>query len=108
MDTSEKNQDTERYMKIILDGNLKSMSAYTISILINLITELKTYISAKTSLRISGCISNYKNSQGNSLGVVLSGLKMDVISLTSDTQAYKMLGNGWCVEVIKHIFQYLK
>ena len=26
----------------------------------------------------------------------------------SDTQAYKMLGNGWCVEVIKHIFQWLE
>ena len=26
----------------------------------------------------------------------------------SDTQAYRMLGNGWCVEVIKHIFQWLE
>ena len=26
---------------------------------------------------------------------------------TSDTQIYKMLGNGWCVEVIKHILSYL-
>jgi len=26
----------------------------------------------------------------------------------SDTQAYKMLGNGWTVEVIKHILQWLK
>lgn len=25
----------------------------------------------------------------------------------SKTQIYKMLGNGWTVEVIKHIFQYL-
>lgn len=25
----------------------------------------------------------------------------------SDSQAYKMLGNGWTVEVIKHIFKYL-
>ena len=27
--------------------------------------------------------------------------------VVSDTQAYKMLGNGWCVEVIKHIFSFL-
>lgn len=27
--------------------------------------------------------------------------------IVSDTQQYKMLGNGWTVEVIKHIFQYL-
>lgn len=26
----------------------------------------------------------------------------------SETQIYKMLGNGWTVEVIKHIFRYLK
>lgn len=26
----------------------------------------------------------------------------------SDTQAYRMLGNGWTVEVIKHIFQFIK
>ena len=26
----------------------------------------------------------------------------------SDTQAYRMLGNGWTVEVIKHIFQYIE
>ena len=25
----------------------------------------------------------------------------------SDTQQYKMLGNGWTVEVIKHIFSFL-
>ena len=25
----------------------------------------------------------------------------------SDTQKYKMLGNGWTVEVIKHIFSYM-
>jgi len=26
----------------------------------------------------------------------------------SDTQRYKMLGNGWTVDVISHIFSYLK
>ncbi len=25
----------------------------------------------------------------------------------SDSQAYRMLGNGWCCEVIKHIFSFL-
>jgi site-specific DNA-cytosine methylase len=25
----------------------------------------------------------------------------------SDSQAYRMLGNGWTVEVIKHFFQFL-
>ena len=26
----------------------------------------------------------------------------------SDTQRYKMLGNGWNIETIKHIFKYIK
>ena len=26
----------------------------------------------------------------------------------SDTQAYKMLGNGWTVEVIKHILKHME
>lgn len=26
----------------------------------------------------------------------------------SDTQRYKMLGNGWNIETIKHIFKYLR
>ena len=26
----------------------------------------------------------------------------------SDTQAYRMLGNGWNIETIKHIFQYIE
>ena len=31
-----------------------------------------------------------------------------VVSKTvSDTQRYKMLGNGWTVDVIAHIFSYL-
>ena len=25
----------------------------------------------------------------------------------SDSQAYRMLGNGWTIEVIKHFFQFL-
>ena len=29
-------------------------------------------------------------------------------SCVSDTQRYKMLGNGWTVDVIAHIFQRLK
>lgn len=26
----------------------------------------------------------------------------------SDTKRYKMLGNGWTIEIIKHIFKYLE
>lgn len=38
------------------------------------------------------------------LQTVLSWYKWDV----SDTQQYKMLGNGWTIEVIKHIFNQIK
>lgn len=33
--------------------------------------------------------------------------KTGEVKPTSDTQIYKVLGNGWTVEVIKHIFSFL-
>ena len=30
-----------------------------------------------------------------------------IIGIDPDTQAYKMLGNGWTVEVIKHILSHI-
>jgi len=33
---------------------------------------------------------------------------MENISLNSDSQRYKMLGNGWTVDVIAHILTYVQ
>jgi site-specific DNA-cytosine methylase len=38
----------------------------------------------------------------------LQTVKDEYTNCVSDTQRYKMLGNGWTVEVIAHIFNYLK
>jgi DNA (cytosine-5)-methyltransferase 3A len=37
----------------------------------------------------------------------LQTVKDGYTEVVSDTQRYRMLGNGWTVEVIKHIFSYL-
>lgn len=37
----------------------------------------------------------------------LPTVKDGYTSVVSDTQRYKMLGNGWTVDVIAHIFSYL-
>lgn len=38
----------------------------------------------------------------------LQGVKDNYTDCVSDTQRYRMLGNGWTVDVIAHIFSYLK
>tara|TARA_R110000744_G_C19309956_1_gene556616 strand:+ start:864 stop:1460 length:597 start_codon:yes stop_codon:yes gene_type:complete len=42
---------------------------------------------------------------GNSLEMELSSLETVNIEETSNTNRYKMLGNGWTVDVIAHIFK---
>ena len=37
----------------------------------------------------------------------LQGVPDDYFKVSSNTQAYKMLGNGWQVDTIEHIFKYL-
>lgn len=37
----------------------------------------------------------------------LQTVRDNYTSIVSDTQRYKMLGNGWTVDVIKHIFSYM-
>lgn len=37
----------------------------------------------------------------------LQTVEDNLTSCVSDTQRYKMLGNGWTVEVIKHIFSFI-
>jgi site-specific DNA-cytosine methylase len=38
----------------------------------------------------------------------LQTVKDGYTNYVSDTQRYKMLGNGWTVDVISHIFSYIK
>ena len=38
----------------------------------------------------------------------LQGFEDDYTKGVSDSQRYKMLGNGWQIDTIQHIFEYLK
>lgn len=67
----------------------------------------KTYSFAQKH-NINKYTLNCKLSQGNLLEMDLSSLKMESIVEISDSQRYKMLGNGWTVDVIAHIFNGLK
>lgn len=99
---------TEKYMKIILEENSTEMKSFIILILLKLIMKLKiyTFVSQKANIRF--CIDNLKESQVNWLKVELSDLKMENIISCSDTQRYKMIGNGFNVKVIEHILSYIK
>jgi len=63
----------------------------------------KTYSFAQTH-NINKYTLNCKLSQGNSLEMDLSSLKMESIVEISNTQRYKAIGNGWTCDVIAWIF----
>ena len=48
-------------------------------------------------------IDSLSDWQHHSLKMELSSLKMGNIGGVSNSAAYKMLGNGWTCEVIKHL-----
>jgi len=82
---------------------LIQMILSTILILINQTTNQKTYMSVP-ALSTKIFISNLNELLlGSSKGKSLF-LKMENIKKISNTQRYKMLGNGWTVDVIAHIF----
>jgi len=97
----------EQLQKKNSEENLsKELKLYTILILINLIIIQTISLSLRnqsTQLYINSSI----RLQENSLELVLSYIKKDDAKQTSDSAIYRMLGNGWTVEVIKHIFSYL-
>lgn len=99
---------TDKYMRILLEEHLKEMRLFIILILLKLITELKIYTYVMDKANILFYIDNLKLLRGNLLSVDISNLRMESISLMSNTQRYKMLGNGWTVAVIKHFYQYLR
>lgn len=69
------------------------------------------------------CISTASGGQGSATGLYyikkrirkltplecerLQTVKDNYTSIVSDTQRYKMLGNGWNIETIKHIYKYI-
>lgn len=99
---------TELLSKNILEENLSPMRLCIILIVIKSITQLKTFMFAKGNQSTQFSIDNLRLSQGGSLKWDISNLKTENIkSIVSNTQRYKMLGNGWTVDVIAHILKHI-
>ena len=68
-------------------------------------------ITISTRVNASSCTHIYKNSCIRRLTPTecerLQTVKDGYTNYVSDTQRYKMLGNGWTVDVIAHIFSYI-
>lgn len=76
------------------------------STLINWIIARTIFTYAQTK-NICVCIGNSSEWQRHSLNTDLLYLRTGIIKKTSDSSCYRMLGNGWTVEVIKHFFSFL-
>lgn len=101
-------QSTEEFLKITLAGNSIEENVFTISILIKQIIELRTYIFSILKANTKKLILNFLLSQLSVSSVALLSLRMGIIESTSATQQYRLLGNGWNIETIKHIFSFMK
>ena len=93
--------------KKYLDANSKTEKSYTISILTNWIIAKAIFMCAKATKNTWLYIDSWSELQQNSLNLELSSLRMESTKKISDTSAYRMLGNGWTVEVIKHILLHI-
>lgn len=100
--------NTGLYMKIILEESLLEKMLFTTLILIKLIIDLKIYTFVTDKANIHFYIDSLKNWQGNLLRVELSSLTVENIRLCSNSQRYKMIGNGWTVDIISWIFSFIK
>ena len=92
--------------KLSVENSSKELKLSIILTLINLIITQATLLSSQkkpTQLYINSSIEL----QGDLLKLDLLYLEMGNIRQTSDSSIYRMLGNGWTVEVIKHILSYL-
>lgn len=93
--------------KKYLDANSKTEKSYTISILTNWIIAKAIFMCTKATKNTWLYIDSWSELQQNSLNLELSSLRMESTKKISDTSAYRMLGNGWTVEVIKHILSHI-
>lgn len=93
--------------KKYLDANSKTEKSYTISILTNWIIAKAIFMCAKATKNTWLYIDSWSELQQNSLNLELSSLRMESTKKISDTSAYRMLGNGWTIEVIKHILSHI-
>ena len=98
--------NTDLSLRIILVESSVEARLSIMLIAIKLIIALKIYMFVGHKVSIQFYIDSLSELRENLLSVELSSLKVEVTKLmVSNSQRYKMLGNGWTVEVIKHIFE---
>lgn len=101
-------QGTDISWSITWEDTLNVMKLYIILTLIKQIIYSKIYMYVKVIATIKSAMFNFSISEQNYLNVELLDLMMENISLSKDSHRYKMLGNGWTVDVISHIFKNIK
>lgn len=98
-------QNTELSWKISWEENWSEEKSFIILILIRWIIQSKIYTYVKIEANIHCSIGSLNLLQENLLKIKLLSLKMENTIKISNTQRYKMLGNGWTVDVIVHILR---
>lgn len=101
-------QGTDISWSITWEDTLNVMKLYIILTLIKQIIYSKIYMYVKVIATIKSAMFNFSISEQNYLNVELLDLMMENISLSKDSHRYKMLGNGWTVDVISYIFENIK
>ena len=99
-------QHTEEFWNNTLDENYQKMKLSTILTLLNPIIESLIYTYVKTTRSISVSMQNSKDYSKKELNFHVLNLKTDG-TIISDTNRYKMIGNGWSNPVIAHIFKHM-
>jgi len=98
---------TGLYLKISWEEPLNLQRSFIILTLIKQIIISKIYTYVKIKVNIKAAISNSELLPQNCLKVELLDFQMESISLNSNSQRYKSLGNGWTVDVVAHIFSFI-
>lgn len=98
------NETIEKHIVNLEDGTL--LDSY------NQVIHKDKSITISTRVNASSCTHIFKNSRIRRLTPIecerLQTVEDNYTSCVSDSQRYKMLGNGWTIDVICHIFNYLK
>lgn len=100
-------RNTNRSWSINLEGVSQMERLFITLIITSWIIERKIYTYVSHEANIHLFISNLKDVQSNYLTLDISDLRMECMLPTSDTQIYKMCGNGWTIEVIVWILSHM-
>ena len=113
METQEENtlkqKTVDGFIKLLQkkysEENCEKVKLFIMLTLTNLIITKAISMYVKATEITYVCIDSSNLLRENSLEMVLSSLKMESIEKISNSNRYKMLGNGWTVDVIAHLFR---